>query len=191
MQKSGLDEAGRGALAGPLVAAAVVINEPIEKAIRERRERIKDGKLLKPAQREKIYSLIKDVGAEIFIEIISARQINNHGIGWANKEIFRRLIKKVSADSYIVDGNLKIRKAQSIVDADATVLEVILAGIVAKVARDALMREIHDGFPHYGWSVNKGYGTKSHIEALKQYGPCRYHRSVFVTTALSSVGPAR
>src|SRR3989338_11162235 len=108
MQKSGLDEAGRGALAGPLVAAAVVINEPIEKAIRERRERIKDGKLLKPAQREKIYSLIKDVGAEIFIEIISARQINNHGIGWANKEIFRRLIKKVSADSYIVDGNLKI-----------------------------------------------------------------------------------
>jgi ribonuclease HII len=184
MQMCGLDEAGRGALAGPLVAAAVVINAPIAKAIRSRGTKIKDGKLLKSIQREKIVELIKTSGAEIFVEVISTRQINNHGIGWANKEIFRRLIRKVAADRYIVDGNLKIRQARSIVDADATVLEVILAGIVAKVARDELMREIHTAFPHFGWKQNKGYGTQAHIEAIHHHGICRYHRTVFVNTAL-------
>lgn len=182
----GLDEAGRGALAGPLTAAAV---SNLQFSIRNLK--LKDGKLLTGQQREKIYKRLKKSGAEIQMEVISTRSINNHGIGWANREIFKRLIRKIPADRYIVDGNLKIRKAESIVDADATIPEVILAGIVAKVERDKIMRRLHKEFRHYHWKVNKGYGTSKHLEALKKCGPCRYHRSVFVTTALSLAKGAR
>lgn len=174
MRLCGLDEAGRGALAGPLVAAAVIGQV----------SKIKDGKLLSPNQRNEIYSRLKKSGAQIYIETISSRSINNHGIGWANKEIFKRLIKKVLADKYIIDGNLKIKGAQSVVNGDATIPEVILAGIVAKVERDKIMCQLHKSFHRYHWEVNKGYGTLKHIEAIKNHGPCRYHRVVFVTTAL-------
>jgi ribonuclease HII len=124
-------------------------------------------------------------------EIISARQINNRGIGWANKQIFRRLIKKTEADKYIIDGRIRIGRVagktgriKSVVDADATIPAVILAGIVAKVERDKIMRTLHKQFRRYRWNNSKGYGTKKHLEALQKYGMCRYHRSVFVTTAL-------
>ncbi len=175
MKLCGLDEAGRGALAGPLVASAII----------GKLSRIKDGKLLKAEERQKIYRRLKKSGAEIYVEVISVRSINNHGIGWANRVIFKRLIKKIVADKFIIDGNLKIRGTESIVDADATIPEVILAGIIAKVERDKIMRELHKKFRRYHWKINKGYGTRKHLEALKKYGPCHYHRSVFVTTALA------
>ncbi|MCL4397922.1 ribonuclease HII [Patescibacteria group bacterium] len=185
----GLDEAGRGALAGPLMAAAVVINQETKHKIQK--DKLKDGKLLTALEREEICRRLRKSGAIILVETISARSINNHGIGWANKEIFRRLIKKVETDKYIVDGKLKIGRVagktdriQSIVDADATIPEVILAGIVAKVERDKIMRQLHKEFRRYHWKINKGYGTKKHLAAIQKYGPCRYHRDIFVTTAL-------
>src|SRR3989344_9111054 len=103
MKICGLDEAGRGPLAGPLVAAAVALNPKIKIS------NLKDSKKLNKLQRERAYKEIINSGAEGAVEIISARQINNQGIGRAKKEIFRRLIKKIEAKKYIVDGNLKIK----------------------------------------------------------------------------------
>lgn len=187
----GLDEAGRGAWAGPLVAAAVILSHSPTKISKIAKSPLKDGKLLNRQQRQRIYSALKKVRANICVEVISIRSINNHGIGWANREIFRRLIRKVAADKYIVDGNLKIGRIKgktgrinSVVNADATIPEVILAGIVAKVERDKLMRQLHQQFPHYGWRNNAGYGTKSHLKAIIAYRQTYYHRSIFVTTGL-------
>jgi len=189
----GLDEAGRGALAGPLVAAAVIL--PCSRQFISRRAgfRLRDGKILSPKQRKKIYSILKRVGATIEVEIISTRSVNNHGISWANREIFRRLIKKIEADRFIVDGNLKLGriagktgKVKSVVDADATVTETMCAGIVAKVERDTIMNTLHKEFPQFGWKQNAGYGTKRHILAIQKFQMTRYHRGIFVTTALKN-----
>ena len=182
----GLDEAGRGPLAGPLVAAAVILNS------RRVIKNLNDSKKLNSKQREVLYKKINDSGAVVGVEIITARQINNRGIGWANKEIFKRLIRRVSANKYIVDGNLKInlknKHIVSVIGADATRKCVMAASIIAKVTRDQIMRDLHKEYPNYGWEINMGYGTREHILALKQYGVVRYHRDVYVTTVLNRMG---
>lgn len=187
----GLDECGRGALAGPLVAAAVVLGCSTRKLNRLARTKLKDSKLLQPRQHRRIYRTLVRTGATIKTAVISHRQINSRGIGWANREIFRRLIRQVEADEYIADGVVKIGRVKgkssaigSVVDADATIPLTIAAGIVAKVERDKIMRQLHREFPQYSWRTNTGHGTKKHIAALLKYGPTKYHRSVFVTTAL-------
>lgn len=186
----GLDEAGRGALAGPLVATAVILNSQKLPSNLP----LKDGKLLTKKQRNKWHTTLLKLRVSMTTEVITARQINNHGIGWANKEIFRRLIKKVSADKYLVDGNLKLgrlngksNKVFSQIDADAHVREVILAGIVAKVERDKIMAELHQKYPLYKWNQNAGYGTKKHLSVIQSFGKTRFHRDVFVTTVLKRV----
>ena len=185
MRICGLDEAGRGPLAGPIVAAAVTLNP------RPQYANLKDSKKLNKEQREKLYQEIIGSGAEVHIEIISARQINNRGIGWANKEIFKRLIRKVEADKYIVDGNLKIKvngkskQIKCIVKADNSRKCVMAAAVIAKVERDRLMEKLHGEHPDFGWNTNAGYGTRAHVEAIMKFGMVKYHRTVFVTTALS------
>lgn len=188
----GIDEAGRGAFAGPLVAAAVILPKKTIKTVSRRAgTKTRDGKLLTAIQRKRIYGILKRLRAEIAVEVISTRSINNHGIAWANREVMRRLVKRVEADEYIADGRLKLgrvtgktEKLKSLIDADATIPAVILAGIVAKVERDKIMLELHKEFPVYNWKENKGYGTKDHVEAIKTYGQIHYHRSIYVTTAL-------
>lgn len=172
----GMDECGRGSLAGPLVAAAVILVKPIRF--------LRDSKKLTPEKRSKIYKRIIMSGAVIAVEEISARQINIRGMGWANKEIFRRLKNKIPADKYIADGNLKIRGIKSVVKADTKVPEVMAASIIAKVFRDRLMDRLHLRYSRYGWQSNKGYGTKYHIAAIREHGVTKYHRSKFVKTAL-------
>ena len=193
MRVCGIDEAGRGALAGPLVAAAVTVPFSIQKLHRLAKTPIRDGKTLSKLQRTRIYQALKKLDAEMHVEIISTRRINNRGIQRANREAIRRLIKRIDADHYIVDGRIRLgsirgktKKVQTIVDADATIPEVILAGIVAKVERDKLMRELDHQYPKYGWRHNAGYGTQAHINAILTCGMVRYHRSIFVTTALRS-----
>ncbi len=174
----GMDEVGRGALSGPLVGAATILNA--QYSIRN----LRDSKKLTPEKRNKIYKRIISSGAVIAVEEISVNLINKHGIGWANKEIFRRLKKKIPADKYIADGNLKIPGITSIIKADTKIPEVMAASIIAKVWRDRHMIRLHDEHPIYGWQSNKGYGTKYHIAALREHGVTKYHRKKFVETAL-------
>ena len=176
-----MDEVGRGSLAGPLVAAATILDKDT-KIIK----RLRDSKKLTPKQRAKLYGEIKKSGAIIAVEEISARQINTRGMGWANKEIFRRLKNKVPADKYIADGNLKIPGITSVVKADTKIPEVIAASITAKVFRDRIMDHLHEQYSKYGWQANKGYGTKYHIAAIREHGVTKYHRSKFVSTALKN-----
>ena len=184
MKICGLDEVGRGALAGPLVGAATILNSQIPI------HNLNDSKRLNRKQRERLFQEIVNSGAEIAVEIISARQINNRGMGWANKEIFKRLIKRVNADRYIIDGNLQVKvkglskRIKSVIKADQTRKCVMAASIVAKVTRDEHMRKLHNEHVMYGWEKNAGYGTKVHIEAIKEYGVVKYHRDVFINTAL-------
>jgi ribonuclease HII len=180
MRICGLDEVGRGSLAGPLVAAAVILNLKFEIY----NLKLRDSKKLNQNQRELLYNAILDSGSLVKTEVISVRKINNRGIGWANKQVFCNLIKRIEADEYIVDGNLKIKGAISVIKADTKIPEVMAASIVAKVTRDRMMRELHKDFPEYGWNKNVGYGTKSHIEAIRKYGETKHHRSAFVRTAL-------
>ncbi len=193
MRVCGMDEVGRGSLAGPLVAAAAVLKCGRSRKFTDVVYKLKDSKKLTRRKREQICLTLLECGIEYRVEIISARQINNRGIGWANKEIFRRLIKKIPADKYIVDGNLRILaksikgEIKSVVKADNTRKCVMAAAIIAKVFRDDLMRNLHGQYPRYGWSTNAGYGTQQHIEAIKEFGTVKYHRDVYVESVLKNI----
>lgn len=187
----GLDEAGRGALAGPIVAAAVILTEDAHVIAKRSGAPLRDSKTLSKRQRENLYEALIQSQSTILSMHINAELINKHGIGWANKEIFRMLIRKIPANEYIIDGNLKIAPIpenpgtiRCVVDADATIETVMFAGIVAKVTRDRIMVDLHTKYPHYGWEHNAGYGTKEHISQIRIHGVTHEHRTAFVYTAL-------
>jgi ribonuclease HII len=190
----GLDEAGRGPLAGPMVAALVSPTLPLSVLQKKAKSPIRDSKLLSAIQRQKIMSVIEDQRVLFFVETISVEEINTRGIGWANKEIMYRLMKRFFAPQYIVDGNMKLTsphknsQVKSIIDADATVPSVILAGIVAKVTRDRIMDTLHTEYPMYGWNHNKGYGTAMHEQAILTFGITHHHRTLFVRNVLAQNG---
>lgn len=187
----GLDEAGRGALAGPLVVAAVVepsefeFNKVAPEAV------IRDSKKLSKRQREALFRIIERHSLQIEIEVISAHEIDDQGINWANIEGFRRLIRKVDADRYIIDGRWhlpdlddKTSLVSCVIKADEYILPVLAAGVIAKVKRDEIMKELHLHYPMYGWDTNTGHGTKYHTDMIKKHGLCEYHRKQFVSTTL-------
>ena len=195
-RRCGLDEAGRGPLAGPLVAAAVVF--PADFVFSDVFPNLKfgDSKKLSARQREAVISLIHEFALTVKVESIPVDDINMQGIGWANRTIFERLILAIDADQYIVDGNLKLsnlgrkaRRVQSLIRADEIEQAVSAASIIAKVTRDHMMAELHEAHPVYGWNHNAGYCTQEHLQALRTYGTTAYHRHQFVTTALSRSNP--
>lgn len=177
----GMDEAGRGPLAGPLVAVAVVMPADLQiEAV--------DSKAVAEKRRFLLAETLKQQ-VEYHAEIISVEEIDMHGIGWANCEVFRRLIDKIEAETYIVDGNLKLKhlgekasRTRCLVKADRDVPVVSAASILAKCIRDEIMLELHERYPVYHWNKNKGYGTQEHIRALKTFGSTPHHRRQFVQT---------
>src|ERR1700693_3408552 len=186
----GVEEAGRGALAGPLVLAAVTLPHDFSFHAVSRIV-VRDSKELSLKQRLDAYHLIRDIALSVECEILSVAEINTRGINWANIEGFCRLVKSVRADHYVIDGrwNLPpIGKRGPLVEcrikADQSVPAAMAAGIVAKINRDRLMLALHQEFPFYGWKSNTGHGTKEHLRALIEHGSCDHHRGQFVRTAL-------
>lgn len=159
---------------------------------------VRDSKRLSPRQRNLLFGLIERQSVRIDVEELSVQEINERGINWANTEGFRRLIERIDADQYIVDGRWRLdhlgkrsSRVSCVVHADEFIPPVLAAGIVAKVKRDLIMRRLHALHPEYAWDSNTGHGTQEHLSALRQYGPCEYHRTQFVMTALKGKGVDR
>jgi ribonuclease HII len=184
---AGIDEAGRGPLAGPVVAGAVaIIDKKVNKNIFVL---IKDSKKLSENQREKAYQAILEQSWLAFgIGKVSEKIIDKINIFEATKLAMIRAVAdlekkiKTQSDYLILDGNQKINlptKQQTIVKADAKIFSCSAASIIAKVTRDRLMRKLDKKYPAYGFAKHKGYGTKNHVQAIKRNGPCPIHRFSF------------
>ena len=191
--RCGLDEVGRGCLAGPLVAAGVVLPAGFVEGAGQLAKYLRDSKTVPRAHRSEIAAYIRAHAHTVEIVEIPVKIINLRGIGWANREAFRILISRITADEYIVDGRVKppapadrAARVRCLVDADALEPAVSAASLVAKVHRDALMCEMHRHFPVYKWDTNAGYGTAAHLDALREHGATSEHRTQFVATALGT-----
>ena len=173
----GMDEVGRGAFAGPLVAAAVVLPPGF------RHPWLRDSKKLTAHQRQVVAAEVHRRAVACAITEIPTAEINRRGLGWANLEVFRRLTAEVEADGYCCDGRLRIDAVHTVhclVRGDDLVPAISAASIVAKVHRDALMRRLDLEAPVYGWASNKGYGAPEHRAAILAHGPHPEHRHVFI-----------
>ena len=183
---AGVDEAGRGPLAGPVIAAGVALDEKSE-AILKNSFLIKDSKLLSPLKREMAYDLI--VKHAIYeVSITEVDHIERHNILASTMHAMGEVIFHLSdpCQKIIVDGNQNPCNPSTMphvvtqIGADKDVIAVSAASIIAKVTRDRIMCELHKMYPQYGWNKNKGYGTKEHIYAIKQYGITEHHRPSFL-----------
>lgn len=175
---AGLDEAGRGPLAGPVVAAAVIL-PPMKKWVG-----VDDSKKLSPEQREKIFSLILLQEAAVGIGIVDAREIDRLNILRASLKAMEQAVQNLPLppDFLLIDGlhSLTLPLAQrAIPKGDQRCQSIAAASIVAKVTRDRLMVAYHDEYPQYNFAKHKGYGTKEHLQAIRQYGHCPLHRQSF------------
>ena len=194
----GLDEVGRGALAGPLVAAGVVLPDDFADRLGTLARFLRDSKTVPAARRVELAERVREHALAVEVVAIPVEVINRRGVGWANREAFRRLIAAILADDYVVDGKVRPfapperqARVRCLVKADALVPAVSAASLVAKVYRDALMATLHDDFPVFRWCDNAGYGTAAHLAALRAHGPTPHHRTAFITTALNGGQKAR
>ena len=175
----GVDEAGRGPLAGPVCAAAVIL--PQGKIF----EGVNDSKKLSEKKREELFEVIKTEARSYAVAYASVEEIEELNILNATMLAMKRAVEGlcVKADFAMIDGNrlppLEI-DAEYIIKGDAKSMSVACASILAKVSRDRLLYEYAKEFPQYGFDKHKGYGTKVHREALLRYGPCKYHRLSFL-----------
>ena len=180
----GVDEAGRGPLAGPVVAAAAIIDASALNF------GINDSKKLSKNKREELYKIISD-SYKTSVGIASVEEIDNLNILKATMLAMQRAIEGIgsSYSKVIIDGNAlpwKSDKLLAVIKGDQKSLSIAAASIIAKVYRDMLMEEIALEYPHYGWHKNSGYGTKDHISALKEHGPCMHHRKKFIQNILAA-----
>lgn len=181
----GIDEAGRGPLAGPVVVAAVIM--PKDSII----EGVNDSKKISEKKREILYEQITQEAISYGVGIISQNEIDEINILNATKKGLTTAIKQLSIkpERILVDALTKIDTCgipyKSIIKGDAKSYSIAAASIIAKVTRDRIMREWDEIYPQYGFEKHKGYGTKAHIEAIKQYGLCPLHRLSFVKNIIS------
>jgi len=185
---AGIDEAGRGPLAGPVFASAVLITEKdFEKA--KKIKSVRDSKKLKEGKREEVFSdLIKSREIKWGIGTVSEKMIDKINILQATKLAMVKAIKdlerrnKIKVDFIILDGKMKLdleTDQKSIINADDKVFSVSAASIIAKVSRDALMKKYDKKYPEYDFKKHKGYGTREHLERIRKYGICPIHRKTF------------
>ena len=182
----GVDEAGRGPLAGPVVAAAVILKQYSEEL-----DEINDSKKLTEKKREKLYDIILN-NFNVAVGIASVEEIDKLNILNADFLAMRRALKDLEADKdyiVLVDGNLKIKEYEGkqlpVVKGDAKSLSIAAASIIAKVTRDRIMKDLGLKYPDYNFEKNKGYGTKKHVEAIKTKGVLKnVHRKVFLRKIL-------
>lgn len=179
----GVDEAGRGPLAGPVCAAAVIL--PENTVI----EGVNDSKKLTEKKRELLFDVIKASALSYSIAYASVAEIEELNILNATMLAMKRAVEslEIKPDFAMIDGNrvpqLSI-DSEPIVKGDAKSMSIACASILAKVSRDRLLYDYAKQYPQYGFDKHKGYGTKLHIEMIKEYGPCPYHRMSFLTKIL-------
>ena len=184
---AGLDEAGRGPLAGPVIAATVIIKPCLKWNFKHLR--LRDSKKLSLKRREEFYKLItKNPAIKWGIGRVSEKVIDKINILEATKLAMRKAIKKLKRkpDFLILDGNFKIDinlPQRSIIKGDEKVFSCAAASVIAKVYRDRIMQRYHKKYPQYGFDKHKGYGTKLHRAILKKYGPSKIHRKSFKLVA--------
>ncbi len=175
----GIDEAGRGALSGPVVASSVRFLGEIELPT------LKDSKKMTPLRREKVFEEVKNNPlVEWGIGVVSERVIEKINILEATKLAMLISLQEMSTDKsfVIVDGNFALNGSFlqiSLPQADSRVRECSLASVIAKVKRDEMMRKLHKKYPLYGFEAHKGYGTKVHFNAIEKHGICSIHRKTF------------
>ena len=176
----GIDEAGRGPLAGPVVAGAVIL--PPEKKILY----LNDSKKLSPAKREELYDVIMNEAVAVGVGIVGPARIDEINILQATYEAMRQALGKLSVKPQLLHNDaVTIPGVDTpqvpIIKGDAKSASIAAASIIAKVTRDRLMQDYDKALPEYGFASNKGYGSAEHIAALKKYGPSPIHRRSFIT----------
>jgi ribonuclease HII len=203
---AGVDEAGRGPLAGPLVAAAVILdlesinpsnkvtrnNDVVSDILGDLWSEINDSKKLTQKKRGELYEFIITNAVSFSIVEISSIQIDKQGIAKANKNALYQAVKDLKiqpqhilSDYFKID-NLPQQMQTNITKGDSLSLSIAAASILAKVHRDNIMQQMHLKYPQYGFDTHKGYGTKAHKTALSQFGPCEIHRRSFAPIKLLS-----
>ncbi|ASY10461.1 ribonuclease HII [Candidatus Planktophila lacus] len=182
---AGVDEAGRGACAGPLVIASVVLADPFAPEL----AKVRDSKDVSEAEREKLFDLVTSAALSISVITVPAAEVDSRGVHAANLDGMRRAVQGLSVtpnyvltDGYAIEGlaipNVAVWKGDQVVTC------ISAASIIAKVTRDRIMRELDTEFPNYGFAKHKGYITKVHTEALQEHGPCIEHRRSFANIAV-------
>lgn len=185
---AGVDEAGRGPLAGPVVAAAVILDDG------KRILGLNDSKVLTALQRDKLYDKIREKALCCSVGSATVEEIDTLNIFHATMLAMRRAVEglRLKPAKVLVDGN-RLPKldvlSEAIVGGDAKVKSISAASIIAKVTRDRLLAELHQEYPQYGFAAHKGYGTPEHLEALRLHGPCVHHRRHFAPVAATFVTP--
>jgi len=175
---AGLDEAGRGSWAGPIMAAAVIFPKGT------RISGLKDSKKLSARLREELYGEIIDKALAWSVGMVSHKLIDRWGIGWANNQVFLQAIKKLdkTPDFLLVDyfrlKNVDI-PFEPVISGDNKVRSIAAASIIAKVTRDNYLKKLDKKYPQYGFARHKGYGTKLHYEMICKHGLCEVHRQSF------------
>ena len=175
----GIDEAGRGPLAGPMVVAGVILEKEILG--------LNDSKVLSEKKREKLFDEIKEK-SKYHIVFKSAKEIDDFGISFCLKSSILEIMEKLQefSNNFLMDGNTNfgIQNLQKEIKADAKYAQVSAASILAKVSRDRFMDEISPLYANYNFHKHKGYGTKAHIEAIREFGRSDIHRFSFKLKAL-------
>ena len=175
---SGVDEAGRGPLAGPVVAAAVIFSPNIDIVD------LDDSKKLSPKKREELFLEIKERATTYGVAVIGHRIIDEINILQAARLAMKQAVDQLNPipDLLLIDGNQKIESTLdqwTIVKGDSKSLSIAAASVLAKVTRDRIMDDYHKLYPQYEFNRHKGYGTKLHRTLIQEYGPCPIHRSKF------------